>query len=174
MKSKKLSKTTSGKQQPEEPPVFFLDRTFGRNELAGMLRLAGFLVVTLFDEYGEAESKIADPVLIFDCGLKGRVLLTGDQDLISTWAKEIIEAKIAVFVTTNNNEGPGQWAPRIIAAEQDILRELRRRKKPFTARIGTSGRVTQVRTYDGSQWKTIEIGGKRGPHKSKYKPKDKS
>ncbi len=74
-----------------------------------MLREAAFLLVTIYEEFGEAESKIADPVLIDDCGLKNRVLLTGDQDLVYTWAKEIVEAKIAVFVTTDNNEGPKQW-----------------------------------------------------------------
>jgi hypothetical protein len=174
LKSKKRLKITNGKQQLEEPPVFFLDRTFGRTELATMLRSVGFLIVTLFDEYGDAETKIADPVMICDCGLKERVLLTADQELVSLWAKEIAEARIAVFVTTNNNEGPKQWAPRITNAREDMLRELRRREKPFTARIAASGRVTQVRLYGGSQWKTIEIGKKHGPHKSKYKPEDKS
>jgi hypothetical protein len=174
LRSKKRSKITNGKQQLEEPPVFFLDRTFGRTELATVLRSAGFLIVTLFDEYGEAEVKIADPVMIRDCGLKERVLLTGDQDLVSTWAKEIIEARIAVFVTTNNNEGPKQWAPRIIQAREDILRELRRRVKPFTARIATNGRITQVRIYDDSLWKKIEIGKKHGPHRSRYKPDSKA
>lgn len=170
MKSKKRSKITNGKQQPEEPPVFFLDRTFGRTELAAMLRSAKFLVVTLYDEYGDAESRIADPVMICDCGLKGRVLLTGDQDLAFTWAKEIAEAQIAVFVTTNNNEGPHQWGPRIIKAKQDILRELKRREKPFTARISTDGRITQVRVYDGTRWKAITIGRRNAPHVSKFKP----
>lgn len=138
--------------------------------MANMLRSAGFLVVTLFDEYGDAESRIADPVMIHGCGLKEYVLLTGDQDLEFTWAKEVTEAHIAVFATTNNNEGPTQWAPRIIKAKNDILRELRRRTKPFTARIGSDGRVTRVRLFDGSQWKTIELNKKHGPHKSKYKP----
>lgn len=134
-----------------------------------MLRSAGFLIVTLFDEYGEDETRIADPVMICDCGLKERVLLTADQELVFLWAKEIAEARIAVFVTTNNNEGPGQWAPRIIRAKDDIFRELSRREKPFTSRIASTGRITQVRLYDGSQWKTIEIGKKHGPHTSKYK-----
>jgi hypothetical protein len=83
--------------------------SIGRSEelnLAAMLRSAGFQVVTLFDEYGEAESKIADRAIILDCGLKGRALLTGDQDLVHAWAREIAEAAIAVFVTTNNNERP--------------------------------------------------------------------
>lgn len=136
--------------------------------MAGMLRSAGFLVVTLYDEYGAEESRIADPALIRDCGLKGRVLLTADMDLISTWAKEIVQARIAVFVTTNNNEGPKQWGPRIIAARKLILRELRRREKPFTAKISTDGRVTQVRLYENGQWRTIQIPKKNPPHVSKY------
>ena len=128
--------------------------------MAAVLRAAGFLIVTLYDEYGDAESKIADPVLIYDCGLKGRVLLTGDQDLVFTWAKEIAEARIAVFVTTNNNEGPKQWGPRIIAAQRDMVRELGRRTKPFTGRISTGGRITQVRLYEGTEWRTITTARK--------------
>jgi hypothetical protein len=162
-------KTTNGKPQPEEPPFFFLDRTFGRNELAKMLRSDGFLLITIHEEFGEAESKIADPVMIQDCGFKNRVLLTGDQDLVYNWAKEIAESRIAVFVTTNNNEGPQQWGPRIIKAKRDILRELKRREKPFTARISTEGRITQVRSYDGTRWKTITIGRKNPPHVNRQK-----
>jgi hypothetical protein len=107
--------------------------------------------------------------MIAHCGLKEQVLLTSDQELIFTWAKEIVEAKIAVFVTTNNNEGPTQWGPRIIAAKQDMIRELRRRRKPFTARISTEGRITLVRAYEAGQWKTITIGKKNPPHINKYK-----
>jgi hypothetical protein len=169
LRPKKRSKITNGKQQLDEPPVFFLDRTFGRTELAGMLRAAGFLVVTLYDEYGDAESRIADPVMICDCGFKGRVLLTSDQDLVFTWAKEIVDANIAVFVTTNNNEGPKQWGPRIISARKQILKELRRRDKPFTARISRDGRINQVRVFDGTEWKTISVPKKNPPHKSKYR-----
>lgn len=139
--------------------------------MATLLRGAGFQIVTLYDEYGDAESKIADPVMICDCGFKGRVLLTGDRELIFTWAKEIQEAAIAVFVTTDNNSGPKQWGPAIIRARSDILRELRRRDKPFTANIGTEGRVTQVRLYDGVEWKTIAVAKKNQPHQNKYKDK---
>ncbi len=126
-----------------------------------MLRDASFLLVTIYEEFGGAESRIADPVLIYDCGLKNRVLLTGDQDLVYTWAKEIVEAKIAVFVTTDNNEGPKQWGPRIISAMSDMLHELSRRRKPSTARISREGCVTQVREYQDGQWKTFAIKKKR-------------
>jgi len=127
-----------------------------------MLRSAGFQLVTIYEEYGDAEGKIADPVFILDCGFKNRIVLTGDQDMVYNWAKEIVDAKIAVFVTTDNNEGPKQWGPRIIAAKADIMRELLRRPKPFTASISREGRVTLVRVYDGTQWKTIPIR-KRSP-----------
>lgn len=158
MKSKKRSKITSGKlSPPDDSPVFFLDRTFGRNELAAILRPAGFTVVTIFEEFGEAEAKIADPVFILDCGFKDRVVLTGDQDMVFTYAKEIAEAGIAVFVTTNNNEGPDKWGPRIITAKAAIIRELNRRQKPFTASISKEGQITLVRVYDGAEWKTIPI-----------------
>lgn len=133
-----------------------------------MLRDAAFLLVTIHEEFGEAESKIADPALIYDCGHKNRVLLTGDQDLVYTWAKEIVEAGIAVFVTTDNNEGPKQWGPRIISAMPDMLRELSRRGRPFTARISREGCVTQVREYQDGKWKTFAIKKK---HPSKFERK---
>lgn len=172
MKSKRQSKNTIGKSQLDEPPFFFLDRTVGRYELAGMLRAEDFLLITLYEEFGEAESKIADPVMIANCGFKGRVLLTGDQDLIYSFAKEIAEAGIAVFVTSDNRQGPIHWGPRIIAAKSDIWRELRRRKKPFTAKISKEGRITQVRIYEGKEWKSITIGKKNPPHRNKQREED--
>jgi hypothetical protein len=126
-----------------------------------MLRSEGFILCTMYDEYGDAESRIVDPVMICDCGFKNRVLLAGDQDLIYTWANEIVRAGIAVFVTTDNNESPKQWGPRITAAQNDMLRELGRREKPFTARISREGQVTQVRVYKNSEWKTITLKRKR-------------
>jgi hypothetical protein len=150
-------RNTSGKWPPEETPVFFLDRTFGRNQVAQMLRDAGFILRTTFEEYGEADHLIADPVIISNCGLLNRVLLTGDQDLFRTCNQQIIQAKIAVFVTTDNREGPNQWAPRIIAAKGDILRELSRREKPFIANIAKEGRISLVREYDRTEWKAITI-----------------
>ncbi len=163
-------KNTSGKSQLEEPPVFFVDRTFGRYRMAEMLRAADFILRTSFEEYGEADSKIFDPVIIQSCGLLNRVLLTGDQDLLRTWNNEIIQHRIAVFVTTDNREGPDQWGPRIIAAKDDILRELQRRPKPFTANISKEGRVTQVRVHDGKNWQTIAI---RKKNPSNYQRKRK-
>lgn len=169
MRSKKRSRITAGKSQLEEPPIFFLDRTFGKIKLVEILRASDFLVITHFDEYGDEGHKIGDQAIIQDCGRKNRVLLTGDQDLIHTYAREIREAKIAVFVTTDNQEGPAKWGPRIISARNYIWRELARRTKPFTATISKEGRISQVRIYEHAQWKTIVIGKKNLPHVNRQK-----
>jgi hypothetical protein len=130
-----------------------------------MLRSAGFLIATVHEEFGNADGQIADPTLIIDCGFKGRIMLTGDQAMVYAYSKEIVDSGIAVFVTTDNNEGPEKWGPRIIAAKDGIMRELRRRKKPFTASISKDGCVTLVRIYDGTEWKTIHI---RKKHPSNF------
>lgn len=169
MKSKKRLKTTIGKLQLDEPPIFFLDRTFGKTKLVEMLRAADFIIVTHYEEYGDQGHNLGDPAIIQDCGAKNRVLLTGDKDLIHTYAREIRDAKIAVFVTTNNSEGPAKWGPRIIAAKSDIRRELCRREKPFASIISTDGKITQVRIYERRKWKTIQIGKKNPPHVNKQK-----
>jgi hypothetical protein len=134
-----------------------------------MLRANEFIVRTHFDEYGDEGHKIGDQAIIHDCGRKNHILLTGDKDLIHAYAREIREAKIAVFVTTDNQEGPAMWGPRIIAARTYIRRELARRVKPFTAVISKEGRISQVRTYEHSQWKTISIGKKNPPHVNKQR-----
>ena len=90
--------------------------------------------------------------------------------MIRTWNQEIIQAQIAVFITTENNEGPDAWAARIIAAKDGILRELWRRPKPFTASISKDGHVALVRVYDGTQWKAIAI---RKKNPSNYERKRK-
>lgn len=170
MKSKRQSKSTDGKQL-NEPPVFFLDRTFGKNKLADILRPAGFCLVTHFEEYGDEGHSIGDDAIIHDCGMKGRVLMTGDKHLPFTYAAEIKVAGIAAFIVTENNEGPAQWGSRIVLAKNDIWRELKRRRKPFTATISREGRVTQVRIHDGKEWKTVIVTKRNPPHENKYKAK---
>lgn len=134
-----------------------------------MLRANDFMLVTHFEEYGDEGHRIGDPAIIQDCGRKNRVLLTGDRDLIHTYAREIREAGIAVFVTTDNNEGPAKWGPRIIDAKEDIWRELIRREKPFTAVISKEGKITQVRIHERGEWKSVKVGTKNPPHVNRQK-----
>ncbi len=121
------------------------------------------MIRTHYEEYGDEGHNLGDPAIIHDCGLKGWVLLTGDRTWFTHARVKFAKAKIAVFVTTDNNEGPGKWGPRIIAARSDIMRELARRQKPFTGVISGQGRVSHVRLYEHGRWKLITMGRRIHP-----------
>jgi len=86
--------------------------------------------------------------------------LTADADLEFTYAAEIRGAKIAVFILTNNHEGPDVWGPRVVSAKSYIERELGRRRKPFAAHITTESRINQVRLYYKKKTRVIKIAKK--------------
>jgi len=106
-----------------------------------MLRPHDFIIVTHYEEYGDEGHNLGDPAIIQDCGLKNRVLLTGDQDLIHTYAREIREARIAVFVTTDNQEGPDKWAPRIISAKRHVARVKAKEKALYMHHLQGGARL---------------------------------
>jgi hypothetical protein len=114
------------------------------------LRSSGFKLIAHRDVYGpNPRNGIEDPEVIAYCGrVRNKlVLLTADKDLEFTYAPEIRKAGIAIFVVSNNREGPDIWLPRLLSARLDMERELCRRAKPFAARINAEGRVSQVRRY---------------------------
>ncbi len=153
---KKPSKNT----QQHNPPVFFLDRNLGAEKLAGILRAADFTLITHTQVYKDRQD-VKDPEIIADCGKAKTVLLTADSDLEFSYAAEINAAKIAVFVLSNNNDGPEKWGPRIINARQDMEREIRRRRKSFSAQINAEGRVSRVRIYYRRKTKEIHISPRK-------------
>ncbi|MGD0456641.1 MAG: hypothetical protein ABSC21_02720 [Terriglobia bacterium] len=126
------------------------------------LRLAGFKLVSHRDVYGP-RSSTDDPEIISYCGIKRNkmVLITADQDMEFTYAPEIRKARVAIFIVTNNHEGPDKWLPRIVSAKLDMERELSTRAKSFAARISTEGRVTQVRRYFKKKDKVWHLGPKK-------------
>jgi hypothetical protein len=146
--------------QQRKSPVFFLDRNLGAEKLAGILRPAGFALVTHHDKYGAQRTRVSDPEIIADCGLSRWVLLTADRDLEFTYAAEITTAKIAVFILSNNHEGPSKWGPRVVTAKPRIETELGRRRKPFAAHITAEGHINQVRLYYKKKTKVIRIAKK--------------
>jgi hypothetical protein len=99
------------------------------------------------------------------------VLMTADADLEFMCGSEISASKVAIFVLSNNHEGPDKWGPRIIKAKEQIFLELKRRKKPFVGHIGESGRVTKVRLYRGTEIQDILLATYSGPVKRKGKKK---
>jgi hypothetical protein len=133
----------------------------GAIKLAGVLRPAGFKLITHNDRYGAQRTKVSDPEIIADCGRTKTILLTADADLESTYTAEITSARIAVFILGNNHDGPDKWGPRIILAKSEIEEQLGKRRKPFVARINCAGHITQVRMCYKKKTKVIRIGRKK-------------
>jgi PIN like domain len=118
LRLKKLFKNT----QQLEPPVFFLDRNLGLR-LAAIFRRASFTVIAHQEHYGPGAQGVSDPEVISECGRLKHALLTADGNLPFTFATEIRNARIAVFLLFNNHEGPEVWGPRVISAKLDMERE---------------------------------------------------
>jgi predicted nuclease of predicted toxin-antitoxin system len=154
LRSKKRSKSS----QERNAPVFFLDRQLGSEKLVALLRPAGFKVFSHQSRYGAQGQNISDVEVIAGCGREHRVLLSADSDFEYMYGAEIKAAKIAAFVLSNNHEGPSKWGPRIIQAKDQVLLELKRRKKPFVGHINEYGRVTKIRLYRRNKTKEIKIG----------------
>jgi hypothetical protein len=125
--------------------------------LPGILRAAGFQIVTHLERYGSQRDTEPDPKIATECGKRKNILLTADPDFEHTYGAEISEAKIAVFLLTNNHDGADIWGARILSAKADILQELWRRRKPFVAHVTTEGCVNLVKLYYRKKTKTILI-----------------
>ena len=124
--------------------------------MPGLLRAAGYKLVTHFERYGNVEG-IADPVIIADCGKTKTVLLTADGDLETTWAAEIETAKIQAVILTNNCDGAVKWGARLAKGRRAIVERLREHKKPCAIRFGTDSKVCKVRLYGKRRAKVIVI-----------------
>jgi hypothetical protein len=151
------SKTRSKNSQQPNDPVYFLDRQLGAYKLPGILRAAGFTVITHLERYGSMRDRESDPNIALECGKRKNVLITADPDFEYTYGKEVSQAKIAVFYLINNHDGAEIWGARILGAHVQMMRELGRRRKPFVAHITTESHVSLVRLYYRKKIKTIHI-----------------
>jgi hypothetical protein len=133
----------------------------GARKLAGILRAAGFAVVTHQERYGTQRDREPDPDIALECGRRKDVLITADPDFEHQFGAEVLAAKIAVFYLTNNHDGADVWGARLLTARADIMTELGRRRKPFVARIAADGRVNQVKLYYRKKTKTVNVARKR-------------
>jgi hypothetical protein len=124
--------------------------------LPGLLRSAGYRVVTHFERYGNVDG-IGDPKIIADCGTSKTVLLTADGDLETTWAAEILAARISVVILTNNKDGAVKWGARLAAGREEIVEHLRLYRKPCALRFGCDSKVSKVRLYGNRRAKVIFI-----------------
>ena len=136
--------------------VFFVDENLGSAKLPGLLRTAGYKVVTHLERYGKVEG-IGDPIIIADCGKAKTILLTADGDLETTWAAEILAAKLSVVILTNNKDGAVKWGERLAKGRSEIIEYLRKYKSPCSIRFGCNAKVSKVRLYGPRRARVIVI-----------------
>jgi hypothetical protein len=141
---------------PRSRRLFLIDENLGSEKLPELLRQAGYKVVTHKAKYRGVQG-IPDPQIIADCGRDKLILLTADGRLETLWAAEILQARIAVVILSNNIDGASAWGARLTSGKRDLLEKLRKYRRPCVLRFGKGGKVTHVRLYGPSRAKLTAI-----------------
>ncbi|GAB3799320.1 hypothetical protein GCM10028798_12450 [Humibacter antri] len=125
---------------------FFIDRGVGSRIPPAGLRAAGWIVVSLDERYGAAESQgIEDPVWIRDASEHGEVLITKDRNVAKRplEAEAIASAEARVLVIASGNLTGQEALARRVSNEARIERAV---TDPGPWVLGVySGRLGQIR-----------------------------
>ena len=149
------------KAQPKFDCTVFLDRTHGKT-LGTLLRRVGFDVRTIFTVYPKRKHEsTGDPTWIKKCGEEGWIALSGDKRLETNVENKyaIIKAKCKVFLFTDSNSLPEEWAAAVIVGRQKILDLVRQNEGPFFATIGkqSNSHVARLRVPKMKEEKIIAV-----------------
>jgi hypothetical protein len=109
---------------PEPQPKFFLDRSLGRVVVPGLLREAGWDLVTLAEHYGVPEDeRVADPEWIREAALRGWPILMKDKRIRYRRAEidTVIQYRARCFVITKGDLPSVEMVGRFLAARQAIF-----------------------------------------------------
>jgi hypothetical protein len=135
--------------QPKLEGTIFLDRTHGK-AMAAMLRRVGIDVRTIYQVYPKKKHQtVKDPQWIAKCGEKGWFAVSGDKRIEKNVENKqaVIDAKCKVFLLTDTNSLPEEWASAIILGREKISNVVRKNPGPFFATISkrSDSHVTHAR-----------------------------
>jgi len=135
--------------QPKLDLEIFLDRTHGK-AMAAMLRRVGITVKTIYQVYPKKKHQsIKDPQWIAKCGEKGWIAISGDKRIEKNVENKqaVIDAKCKLFLLTDTNSLPEEWAAAIILGRDKISNVARKNDGPFLATISkrSDSHVTNAR-----------------------------
>jgi hypothetical protein len=116
----------------------FLDEGFSAPSVAVRLRTAGFTVQRFHewftDEQGKPLRNVPDADVIRFCNKNQWLLVTRDHEMKSLHREEIRKSEVAILATANNKQcNPDEWVAAIINLKSVILREFRKRERPWFA-----------------------------------------
>jgi hypothetical protein len=151
-----LSTSNTSKQQPEEP-IYFIDRTHGRNILPNLLKKVGMNVEVHCNHFAP---EAPDDEWIPKCVANGWVIITGDKaietDPIN--AKAVEESAAKVFITSDTNSKAEEWAAAIIVGRRKLARIVEYNNGAFCVDVDkyASNHVSSERYIGGGGPKTKE------------------
>ena len=127
--------------------VLFLDECFSAESVASRLRTAGFTVQRFHewftDENGNPRRNVEDPEVIRFCSKNGWLLISTDHEMKNVHREEIRKSDIAILATAHNSaQDPDEWLVALINLKTRILREFRKRERPW---FGTFSRSANMR-----------------------------
>jgi len=124
-------------EQPKLDNWIFLDRTHGK-AMATLLRRVGLKVKTIYQVYPKRKHQsIKDPQWIAKCGQKGWIAISGDKRIERNVENKqaVINAKCKLFLLTDTNSLPEEWASAVILGREKISNVVRKNEGPFFATI---------------------------------------
>ncbi|MGO8721024.1 MAG: DUF5615 family PIN-like protein [Acidobacteriaceae bacterium] len=130
-----------------EECVLFLDEGFSAESVATRLRTAGFTVQRFpewfRDETGQPLRNVPDPEVIKFCTRNGWVLVTRDHEMKNLHRQEIRKSDVAILATAHNSAKiQDEWVVAIINLKASILREFKKRERPWFATFSRTAKLT--------------------------------
>jgi len=128
---------TLKKSQLKLDSTLFLDRTHGK-AMATLLRRVGLKVKTIYQVYPKnRHQSIKDPQWIAKCGERGWVAISGDKRIARNVEnkKAVVDAKCKLFLLTDTNSLPEEWASAIILGREKMSNVIHKNRGPFFATI---------------------------------------
>lgn len=130
-----------------EECVLFLDEGFSAESVAVRLRTAGFTVQRFpewfLDDDGNVKRNVEDPDVIRFCHRNGWLLVTRDHEMKNTHREEIKKTEVAILATAHNSsEDQDEWVVAIINLKSRILREFKKRERPWFGTFSRTAKLT--------------------------------
>ena len=103
-----------------------------------MLRRVGLKVKTIYQVYPRKKHEgIKDPQWIAKCGKEGWVAISGDKRIERNIENKqaVIDAKCKLFLLSDTNSLPEEWAAAIIVGREKMSSVIRKNAGPFLATI---------------------------------------
>jgi predicted nuclease of predicted toxin-antitoxin system len=134
-----------------EECVLFLDEGFSAESVATRLSTAGFTVQRFHEWFRGAQGiplkNVLDPEVIKFCARNGWMLVTKDHDMKNLHREDIRKSDVAILATANNSaESDDEWVVAIINLKPRILREFKKRERPWFATFSRAARISSIET----------------------------